>query len=155
MKTDSHTQTSITFPSAKSPVVGIIFLCTTLLMLGLGVDDTATNGFSISTILVLIFMALIGGLLAWIWFGTSYTIQTGYVYYRSGPIRGNIPVSQIREIRKNASLWSGLRPALAFKGIVVYYNKWDEIYFSPKKQDEFIQALQELNPQLIVRKEKA
>jgi len=44
-------------------------------------------------------------------------------------------------VQRNTTMWSGFRPATARKGIIVKYNKYDEIYFSPDSNESFIQAL--------------
>jgi len=64
--------------------------------------------------------------------------------------RGKIAIDAIREVEKGATMWSGLRPALARKGIVVKYNKYDEIYFSPDTNDTFIQALLDIKGDILV-----
>lgn len=81
------------------------------------------------------------GLTLWLWFGTHYRITTAHIHYRCGPFRGKIAIDAIREVQQNATMWSGLRPALARNGMVVKYNKYDEIYFSPDTNEAFIQAL--------------
>ncbi len=98
-----------------------------------------------------IFTVLVSSLLLWIWFSTYYRISGEMLHYRSGPIHGTIPIQQIREVALNKYLWSGIRPALGFKGLVVRYNKWDEIYFSPAEKEIFLKALQEANPAIVVK----
>ncbi|WP_210464039.1 PH domain-containing protein [Rufibacter roseolus] len=70
--------------------------------------------------------------------------------YRCGPLHGTIPIRQIREIKQNQYLWAGLRPALGLHGLVINYNRWDTIYLSPAQKEAFLQALQEVNPQIVV-----
>jgi len=81
------------------------------------------------------------GLMLWFWFSTYYLIDATHVHYRCGPFRGKIVIDTIREVELDTTMWSGLRPALAQKGIVIKYNKYDEIYFSPDTNESFIQAL--------------
>ncbi len=52
----------------------------------------------------------------------------------------------------NANLYSGLKPALAFKGIIVYYGKYDEIYFSPKTNASFVEELLKINNSIVIQK---
>lgn len=63
------------------------------------------------------------------------------LHYRSGPFRGKITIDAIRDVQRNTTMWSGFRPATHGKGIIVKYNKYDEIYFSPDSNESFIQAL--------------
>lgn len=43
-----------------------------------------------------------------------------------------------------------MRPALDFGGLLVYYNKYDKIYISPGRQQDFIDTLLMLNPDIEV-----
>lgn len=81
------------------------------------------------------------GLMLWLWFGTHYRIGATDIHYRCGPFRGKIAINTIREIQVNTTMWSGFRPALAGKGVIVKYNKYDEIYFSPDSNEAFIREL--------------
>lgn len=88
--------------------------------------------------------------LLWLWYGTSYRIDDTYVHYRSGPFRGKITINTVREVQRDVTLWVGFRPALARKGIIVKYNKYDEIYFSPDNNDAFISALRKVSAEIAV-----
>jgi hypothetical protein len=88
----------------------------------------------------------------WILFNTSYLIENGSVHYKSGPVKGRIEIDSIRKIKMNANLYSGLKPALAFKGIIVYYGKYDEIYFSPKTNASFVDELLKINNSIVIQK---
>jgi hypothetical protein len=91
------------------------------------------------------------GVLTWIWFDTYYIIKDEQLFYKSAFIKGSIPVSAIHEIKKHKGLYSGgLKPALSMKGLVVKYNRYDDMYISPEKTDEFIAELQKINPNIKV-----
>lgn len=84
-------------------------------------------------------------LLVWIWTGTSYAIDSRFIYYQSGPIRGKIKLESVRELVPNKTLWVGtLKPALARNGIIIKYNRYDEIYISPASNEEFIRVFNEM-----------
>ena len=40
------------------------------------------------------------------------------------------------------------KPALSHIGLIITYNKYDDIYISPEKQEEFIATLHRLNPNI-------
>ena len=65
---------------------------------------------------------LIVGFLFWVYHDTSYKITKKYFKYRSGPIRGKIELSRIKEIIKGKTLWTGLKPATASKGLIIKYD---------------------------------
>lgn len=97
---------------------------------------------------VAIFLAP-AGLLIWIWFNTYYIIKDEQLFYKSAFIKGSIPIIAIHEIVKHKGLYSGsLKPALSMKGLVIKYNRYDDMYISPEKADEFIGELQKVNPDI-------
>lgn len=106
----------------------------------------------VAIILVLSVIALI----AWIFYGTHYTLTKEQgLAYRSGPIHGSIGLERIREIVKGQTLWVGLKPATATKGLVIKYDKYEEIYISPETNDSFIKKITELNPDILITQYQA
>ena len=92
-----------------------------------------------------ILMILVIGFLLWLNFGTEYELTQTELKYKSGPIRGKIEIERIREIIKGKSLWSGLKPATARNGLIIKYDKYEEIYISPKTNETFIEKILEFN----------
>lgn len=84
-------------------------------------------------------------LLIWIYFSTAYWIQDHHLHYQSAFIRGKINIIRINEIQLNKTLWVGLKPALATKGIIITYNTHDEIYLAPINNEELANELIEIN----------
>lgn len=95
--------------------------------------------------LPLIFILIAVALLMWLRFGTYYIIAGSRLLYRCGPIRGSIAILSVHTLIKNKTLWVGVKPALARKGIIIKYNKYDDIYISPKDKDKFIEELLKRN----------
>ncbi|MDG4951287.1 PH domain-containing protein [Weeksellaceae bacterium KMM 9724] len=87
-------------------------------------------------------------LIFWIYFDTFYKIENKELMYRSGFIRGKIEISNINEIVKGKTKWSGIKPALARKGLIIKFNKYDEVYIAPKNNEELISDLMKLNPEI-------
>ena len=75
------------------------------------------------------------------------TKENGLIY-KSGPIIGKISVDRITEIIKGKTLWAGLKPATSRKGLIVKYDKYNEVYISPKTNESFIKKILELNGQI-------
>lgn len=92
-----------------------------------------------------ILMLLVVGLILWLNFGTEYELTQTELKYKSGPIRGKIEIERIKEIIKGKSLWSGLKPATARNGLIIKYDKYEEIYISPETNDTFVNKILELN----------
>jgi hypothetical protein len=97
-------------------------------------------------ILLLLLSPLI--LITWIYFDTSYKIENGKLIYRSGFLRGKIEIQKIREIITGKTMWSGRKPALAKKGLIIKFNKYDEIYIAPQNNKEMISDLLKVNPEI-------
>ncbi|MFZ4262832.1 PH domain-containing protein [Sphingobacterium sp. HJSM2_6] len=81
---------------------------------------------------------------------TRYRLFEGKIYYRSFFLFGSIRIKDIHKIEVGRTLWVGMKPATAEHGIIVYYNRYDEIYFSPQSNQEMVDALLEINPDISV-----
>jgi hypothetical protein len=95
-----------------------------------------------------IFMLAVAGCLIWLGLGTNYELTQTELKYKSGPIRGKIEIDKIHEIIKGKTLWSGLKPAAARNGLIIKYEKYNEIYISPKTNDSFVKKILELNDKI-------
>jgi hypothetical protein len=84
---------------------------------------------------------------------TYYTIDGNELRWRSSILFGKFSVSSIQKIAVNKTLWVGTRPATARNGVIIYYNKYDEIYFSPSDNEAFVKALLKINPEIEVVRE--
>jgi hypothetical protein len=87
-------------------------------------------------------------LIFWIYFDTFYKIEKNELIYRSGFLRGKIEIPNIKEILKGKTMWSGIKPALAKNGLIIKFNKYDEIYIAPENNDELISDLIKLNSEI-------
>ena len=94
------------------------------------------------TINLLLFVC---GFLFWCYYSTYYELTQTHLKYNCGPIKGHIEIKEIREIIKEKTLWVGLKPATARKGLIIKYGKYDEIYISPESNDEFISHILAIN----------
>lgn len=83
-------------------------------------------------------------LLFWMFFGTNYQLSKNELIYRCGPIKGKIKINRITEIIKGKTLWVGLKPATSRKGLIIKYDKYNEIYISPNTNESFIAELLKL-----------
>ena len=89
-------------------------------------------------------------LILWPLLHTYYQIKDGKLIYRSGFIHGEIDINNIKEIIKGKTMWVGLKPALATGGLIIKYNRFDDIYLAPKNNDELIEDLLKLNRDIVV-----
>ena len=81
---------------------------------------------------------------------TYCKIQGDKLIYRSGFIHGEIDINNIKEIIKGKTMWVGLKPAFAIGGLIIKYNRFDDIYLAPKNNEELIEDLLKLNGDIVV-----
>lgn len=93
-------------------------------------------------------MLLLIGLISWFSFTCHYLITGKKMIYKWGLFKGEIEIQSITRIEKNTILWTGNRPATAFRGLVVSYAKLNKVYLSPENEDLFIKELLKLNPDI-------
>lgn len=95
---------------------------------------------------------LVIGLVFWTIFGTYYRTDSEYLYHRSGPFFGKLKISSVRKITCHSGWYVPVlyKPATDKTGLIIAYNKFDEIYFSPKQQDMLIADLLSINPEIEV-----
>jgi membrane protease YdiL (CAAX protease family) len=91
-------------------------------------------------------------LIVWIFFGTKYELNDQFLYYKCGPFGGKIALASINEIIVGKTLWVGLKPATARKGLLIKYNKYDEIYISPRTNESFVKSILSLKSDIKVSK---
>ena len=94
----------------------------------------------------------IAAMLIWILLDTNYKINKNTLFYCSGPIRGTIKIERIRKVERWNKWYvkSLLKPSLGNDGLIIYYEKFEDIYISPKNKEDFINALREINPSIEV-----
>jgi hypothetical protein len=135
------------FKSEKSALVALVIFSITAVIVTVLITEIIYH--SGKDILMPLLLMIPVGFLLWLWFGTGYEIADGVFHYRSGPFSGNILIGSIREIRKSNSLsFAGIKPALSTSGLVIFYNKYDELFISPEDKKTFIEELQRYNPSI-------
>lgn len=95
----------------------------------------------------------IGFCMFWILLDTKYSFKDDYLYYCSGPIRGKILIESIRAIEHQKGWYckSFLKPSLGYNGLYIYYNKFDDIYLSPKDKSAFVNYLLTSSPKILIK----
>ena len=140
------------FKSAVSKLNKYVYLGSILLLLILTIpalfDDNYTAFFVISSIHFLLILFLI-----WTYKTTFYKIENSDLYWKSGSFKGKIDISKINKIEYHKgiivpTIW---KPALSHIGLIITYNKYDDIYISPEKSEQFITQLLETNPNITIK----
>ncbi|MFS4456270.1 PH domain-containing protein [Maribacter sp. 2304DJ31-5] len=137
------------FKSKKDILFSIIIIGINTFLFGIAILGIIRGEMEKGEYWTLILILSVIGLLFWLFFGTDYELskESGLIY-RSGPFNGKISVDRITEIIKGKTLWIGFRPATSRKGLIVKYDKYNEIYISPKTNETFIAKILELNSEI-------
>ena len=134
------------FDSKKDILFSIIILGINAFLVGITTVGIINGEMEKYEYWTLILILAVVGLLFWLYFRTNYELskENGLIY-RSGPFNGKISVDRITEIIKGKTLWVGFRPATSRKELIIKYDKYNEIYISPKTNESFIKKILELN----------
>ena len=91
--------------------------------------------------------------LLWTYKTTFYILKNDTLIWKSGPFKGTIEIKNINKIEYHKgiivpTIW---KPALSHIGLIITYNKYDDIYISPEKSEQFITQLLETHPNITIK----
>ena len=100
---------------------------------------------------ILTLLLLIGTVL---YHTTYYEIQKEVLIISMFFYKTKIKISEIRTLKySNSIIKTNLyKPGFHEKGIEIMYHKYDDIFISPEKRDQFIAQLLEINPNIEIKK---
>jgi len=136
--------------SRKEPLFGSIILSIAAFTFVMPFYVLVSRPFDIEALIPIIICFATAFFLFWTYFGTFYAIRDHYIIHRCGPFKGSININSIRVIQANKTMWTGFRPATAPNGLIIKYNKYDEIYISPQSNQTFIAAVRAIKPEVLV-----
>ena len=91
-----------------------------------------------------------------IYFTIIYKIDNEYLRYRLLFVfYGRVKIQKIHKIDVGKTLYVGMRPAFARNGLIIHYNKYEEIYISPLNNEEFVKELLKRNPNIEIIRQKS
>ena len=134
----------MTFKSKKDSLFTMTILGLNAFLIGITIYGFITGELEKDDYWTLIPILGVVVLLFWMFFGTNYQLTKNELIYRCGPIKGRIKINRITEIIKGKTLWVGLKPATSRKGLIIKYDKYNEIYISPNTNESFIAELLKL-----------
>lgn len=136
-----------TYKAKKGRLIKGILLAMLVLPLAYGLLDPKPMEEKLRRIIPLTAPAL---LIIWPYVDTRYQIRGHTFYYKSGYIKGDIDIGSIRTILNGKTRWVGVKPALATGGLIVKYNRYDDVYIAPEDSDALIADLLTINPDIKV-----
>lgn len=123
----------------------ILFLISVYIFGGEPVGVQLITYKSVPGILMTIVMV---GFLMWLWFGTGYKVEDGFITIIFGPFKSKVKIADIRKLRATKNPLSA--PALSFSRIEIMYGTYGMALVSPKDKELFIKMLLEENPNIQV-----
>jgi hypothetical protein len=102
-------------------------------------------------IFVTVLLTAVLGFLYSVFYRTYYEMNSKEILIQNGPIDGKVQIDSIHEIVSNTTMWVGFwKPATAMNGLIIKYNKFDELYISPETNEKFIEEILKINPEIKV-----
>lgn len=153
VQTNQVTNQKVRFQPKKDYLIAYVLGATNLLMLVVLIINPLFNkSFGIAEIIISLTCFLPLVLLMFdIYKRTYYEVKNGVLTCRSSVFVKRIPVDKIASIVKSNSPIVGWRLALAQKGLIITYNRFDEVYISPENVQEFCAYLKQLNPNIRIQ----
>jgi len=138
----------IRFESKKDltfPIVwGLIFFIYTAV--GVGIVYT-NNDYSALYSLACVWLG-IGFLFVILLKTTYYTINDEHLVCHIFGFKKKVLINEIKKIEPQKGLYAGVKINTAWKGLIIYYGKWNEILISPAQEQQFIETIKARNPSL-------
>ena len=91
----------------------------------------------------IVILTLLAGLLISIYKTTFFRLDENYLFCKSLIFTKKIPYSSIRKVEKQQGIYAGIKFSTAWKGLVVHYNKYDELLISPDNEEIFLEKINE------------
>ena len=140
------------YNTRKDLLFKIVFIITILICLGAILAALLNDSIKrYSLLLVVGINALSIVFLTLIYFKTYYTLNNQFLRYQSGPFFGKVKIDKITRVDFGKTQWVGLRRyGLAQKGLIIYFNNYDDLYISPEHPEKFIEQMLSYNDKIIV-----
>jgi len=117
-------------------VVVFVFLLFSFILFNINFE---TDFFGFNFILIIqitILFFFIGSALT-----TKFIISDTELICKTFYWKKSIPLNLIRKVEKQTNLFAGWKISTAYKGVIVHYNKYDELLISPENELGFINEL--------------
>lgn len=140
------------FKSDFSKFNFIILLLPVLLVLIIGIfTEDDINIIIVPPVVIFVLLLVTFSIL---FYTTYYEIQKDILIISMFFYKTKIKISDIRFIKYSNSIMKSnfYKPGFHHKGIEIMYNKYDDIFISPQNKEQFITQLQEINPNIEIKK---
>ncbi|WP_186673837.1 PH domain-containing protein [Sporosarcina sp. BP05] len=141
------------FPSKKDIWLAFIIwgvILSIILVYIFGGEPIGWQIITYKSVLGYIMSLLIIGLLLWLWFGTGYKVEEGFIKIRYGPFRNTVKIEEVKKLSATKNPLAA--PALSIDRIEILHGKYNMAIVSPKNKTDFIRILVTENPDIQVDK---
>lgn len=137
-----------TYYSQRSYIILLMVALPLLAPLVLTIEKFSLQSLLTPRVILPILLILLTFVFIYGFFNLRYTIDKDRldIYYGFFSYKLSIDINSIRKIEKSRSILSA--PAASMNRIEIHYNKFDSILISPKDQQEFINDLCQINPNI-------
>jgi|GEM_PF-4861127 len=103
---------------------------------------------------VFVILSLVVALLWWMLASTRFEITDESLTAQTGPFRRTVPITSIVKVVYDDQLFkmSIWKVGCSHHGLMVHYDKYEDIYISPEPRDGFVEELCRLNPSITVHR---
>lgn len=103
---------------------------------------------------VFVILSLVVALLWWMLASTRFEITNESLTAQTGPFRRTVPITSIVKVVYDDQLFkmSIWKVGCSHHGLMVHYDKYEDIYISPQPRDKFVEDLCRLNPSITVHR---
>jgi hypothetical protein len=119
-------------------VVVFIFIIFGFILLNINYKNEVIGFYFTLTVFLLILLFFIGTALI-----TKFVLTDSDLYCITFIWKKTIPLETIRKVEKQDYLFSGWKISTAHSGIIIHYDKFDELLISPEKEVVFIEEILE------------
>ena len=117
-------------------VVVFVFLLFSFILFNINFETDFFGFYFILIIQITILFFFIGSA-----FTTKFIISDKELICKTFYWKKSIPLNLIRKVEKQTNLFAGWKISTAYKGVIVHYNKYDELLISPENELGFINEL--------------
>jgi hypothetical protein len=145
---NAHAEVNVRVYRSKRDAWLMVILWATLLGTAAGaVAIMFASGILIGRLLTALFMLASGGFVAWIAFGTRYTLTDRTLLIRSGPFRWTVMLDSITRVTPTHNPLSS--PALSLDRLqITYRGAFSNLMISPEPRADFLRDLAARSPSL-------
>jgi hypothetical protein len=114
-------------------VVAFVFVLFSIVLYSIDFEEDVFGFYFTLILQILILLFLIASALT-----TKFTLSSTELICETFYWKKRIQLDTIRKVEKQTSLFAGWKISTAYKGVIITYNKYDELLISPENEEKFL-----------------